>query len=258
MSFQMMTWAIEQEVPERGPAHLLLILANYASPEGECWPSQETLATDCKATDRTIRTELAKLESWGFIRREKRRQNGRQGSDLIALQYRRKDLPAEASRRKNTTVPGGKIRQFQAERFSGNPISRTSQEPKNPPTPQGISPPDGDGLFEIAPLRAPKPPDPFPAWWEAYPRKVGKIAAEKKYRTALKIAPAEKLLAGAIRYRDDPKRKPDFTKHPSTWLKAGCWEDAYTDAEGSAPAVVIRNATDILAEIYERNRRHAS
>jgi hypothetical protein len=62
---------------------------------------------------------------------------------------------------------------------------------------------------------------PFEAFWEVYPRKVGKGAARKAYRHALKRASHAEILAGAKRYRPDP----GFTKHPTTWLNADCWLD---------------------------------
>jgi hypothetical protein len=57
---------------------------------------------------------------------------------------------------------------------------------------------------------------------------VGKRAAQKAFLAALKRATAEDVIAGAERYRDDPQRKPDFTKHATTWLNGDCWLDENT------------------------------
>jgi hypothetical protein len=73
--------------------------------------------------------------------------------------------------------------------------------------------------------KRPTPSDDFPTWWDVYPRKDSKIAAEKAYPKAWKAVGPEKLLEGAARYRDDPNRKPSFTKLPATWLNAGSWDD---------------------------------
>lgn len=73
------------------------------------------------------------------------------------------------------------------------------------------------------------------AFWDSYPRKVGKGQARKAWKTALtKAAPAD-IIAGAQRYRDDPGRDPKFTAHPSTWLNGERWTDQ---------AAVARPATD--------------
>jgi len=65
----------------------------------------------------------------------------------------------------------------------------------------------------------------FLEWYMAYPRKVGKGQARRAYTAARKKTDHAALLAGAKRYADDPSRKPEFTKHPSTWLNAECWAD---------------------------------
>jgi hypothetical protein len=64
----------------------------------------------------------------------------------------------------------------------------------------------------------------FESFWEVYPRKVGKGAARKAHRNALKRASAEEILAGAKRFAAS-RPDPEFTKHPSTWLNADCWLD---------------------------------
>ena len=70
-----------------------------------------------------------------------------------------------------------------------------------------------------------KPASDFADFWEVYPRKLDKGKAERAFKTALKKATADQIIAGAIRYRDDPNRKPDFTKYPATWLNAEAWEN---------------------------------
>jgi hypothetical protein len=65
----------------------------------------------------------------------------------------------------------------------------------------------------------------FDQFWAAYPRKAGKQAARKAWTQAVKQAPASAVILGAVRYADDPNRVDQYTKHPATWLNAGCWED---------------------------------
>ena len=48
----------------------------------------------------------------------------------------------------------------------------------------------------------------------------------KAFRSALKRASFEDILAGVIAYRNDPTRNPDYTKYPTTWLNADAWENA--------------------------------
>ena len=70
--------------------------------------------------------------------------------------------------------------------------------------------------------------DDDPDWlkfWSVYPRRVGKAAAQKAWAKALRSATAADIIAGAERYRDDPNRSAQYTKHPTTWLNQGCWDD---------------------------------
>jgi hypothetical protein len=67
--------------------------------------------------------------------------------------------------------------------------------------------------------------DAFEEFWEVYPRHVGKQEARRKFTLAARTTDPAVIIAGARQYRDDPRRKPDYTKHPATWLHQGCWTD---------------------------------
>lgn len=75
----------------------------------------------------------------------------------------------------------------------------------------------------------------FEVWWKVYPLHLGKRKALKAWRNAVRRigttsgasqdeAQAQ-LLAGAIRYRDDPNRIDEYTKYAEGWLNADRWED---------------------------------
>ena len=76
----------------------------------------------------------------------------------------------------------------------------------------------------------------FLKWWEAYPRKVGKLRAEKCYALAVKqLGKREgmrsneaqaRLLQAAKDFRlRAEKMQPEFVPHPATWLAQGRWDD---------------------------------
>jgi len=71
-------------------------------------------------------------------------------------------------------------------------------------------------------------------FWPAYPRKVGKAAAEKAWIKARKSgATVEQIVGGATLYARDCGRKQtemQFIAHPATWLNAGRWEDDHGHA----------------------------
>jgi hypothetical protein len=70
--------------------------------------------------------------------------------------------------------------------------------------------------------------DGFPEFYSQYPKRVARVAAEKAYRAVInkKLATPEQLLGGAMRYAAERNNQdPKFTKHASTWLTHGCWDD---------------------------------
>jgi hypothetical protein len=78
--------------------------------------------------------------------------------------------------------------------------------------------------------------DLFNEFWTAYPRKLDKAKAFRAFRSALKRATFEDILAGVLLYRNDPKRDPDFTKYPATWLNSDSWENTHEPSKDSEAA----------------------
>ena len=75
MSIQLMTW-VWNHSPMSGTGLLIhLCLADFANDDGYCWPSQQTVATKARCTDRYVRQIVAELESKGMLRIE-RSKNG--------------------------------------------------------------------------------------------------------------------------------------------------------------------------------------
>jgi hypothetical protein len=77
----------------------------------------------------------------------------------------------------------------------------------------------------------------FETFWQQYPRRVGRLKAEKIYSGIIKSkqASAAELLAGAGRYAAEREgQDPKFTKHPATWLNGGCWSDEPAPSPGLA------------------------
>jgi hypothetical protein len=75
----------------------------------------------------------------------------------------------------------------------------------------------------------------FLDFWQAVPLKRGKRKAQKAWLNAVKrlaqndgqnTAQAQaQILAGMVRYRDDPNRRDEFTKYAEGWLNGDGWED---------------------------------
>lgn len=67
--------------------------------------------------------------------------------------------------------------------------------------------------------------DLFNEFWKEYPRKLDKKKAERAFKSAMTRATFEDILAGTIRYANDPNRLDEFTKYPASWLNADAWEN---------------------------------
>ena len=69
----------------------------------------------------------------------------------------------------------------------------------------------------------------FNEWYDSYPRKIGKKAAEKAFNSAIKSGVTiEQLTQGVAAYNQEIKdagTPTKFIKHPSTWLNQGCYDD---------------------------------
>lgn len=73
-----------------------------------------------------------------------------------------------------------------------------------------------------------KPVDPdyrFEEFWKTYPRKEAKGTARRAWLKAVRVAAPNLIIAGALRYNDDPNRDPAFTAHAATWLNGERWLD---------------------------------
>jgi hypothetical protein len=73
----------------------------------------------------------------------------------------------------------------------------------------------------------------FEQFWARYPRRIGKLAAEKAYTKARKTASAQQILDGLARYQF--AADPQYVPHPRTWLCQGRYLDEPEPAR-AAPA----------------------
>jgi hypothetical protein len=66
----------------------------------------------------------------------------------------------------------------------------------------------------------------FEEWWKCYPKKVGKLAAQKKWRVKKLDAQADILIADAAnRIANDSQWIGGYIPHPTTYLNGERWND---------------------------------
>lgn len=67
----------------------------------------------------------------------------------------------------------------------------------------------------------------FAEFWRAFPRRVGKLAAQKAYVKARRSGVTQAtLLEGIAHYIKGKPQYADYC-HPTTWLNQGRWDDEY-------------------------------
>jgi hypothetical protein len=80
----------------------------------------------------------------------------------------------------------------------------------------------------------------FDKFWATYPNSNDKPRARREFDKAIKRVGFDTILAGAVKYRDDPNRSAEYTKHPSTWLHNDSWDNPLLPA----PVVKGRKLTN--------------
>lgn len=199
MSIEIMN-AVWRHSQSSGRARLVLLAIADHQGEIGAWPSIATIAKMVNASERSVQRDIQELQKLGELRVEVQNAPTRN-------QYK--------SNRYWVTLSG--VTAGVTESQSG--VTNTSS---------GVT---ADGVQTlIEPLRETNisagDKELFDEFWNAYPRKLDKGKAFRAFRSALKRATFEDILAGVIAYRNDPKRNPDFTKYPASWLNADSWENA--------------------------------
>jgi hypothetical protein len=226
------------------------VLASYLNSNSRIvWPSRQTLAGRLgKSRPESIDRYLAELSRIGAVTVVKRyRPDGGQTSSA----YRIHRIPPREIPRGGApkTAQGGALKTAHEEEPIKNleeKDPRSARVPKEAPAEQvvpTISPTVDNSqpelaIFEpdvVAAALAKIEADPFAEFWRIYPRKDDKKRAEKAFRKALQDGvDSAAILAGALRYRQDPNREPRYTKQPATWLNAGSWDNGALPARGGA------------------------
>lgn len=204
---------------------VMMYCAHRANDDGtSVWSSKATIAAACEITRRTVITVMQDFVTEGLIRPSGRRAC-RGGS---TIEY---DIDLGAIRRLPEVQTGNA---FTGEVSSPVNSVHTGSELSSPPVVNSVHP--------SSELSSPKPSFKHPmklplndqgacarefaALWSAYPRKVGKGAAEKAWAKARCLAPAAVIAAGLAAFCEATRgTETRFVPHLATWLNQRRWED---------------------------------
>jgi len=85
MSFQSMAWATSQKLERATDKYLLIMLANYANSDGECYPSIERISEDTAMDRKTVMKCFANLIELGLIVDTGKRVGARKNTKVVRL-----------------------------------------------------------------------------------------------------------------------------------------------------------------------------
>ena len=99
----------------------------------------------------------------------------------------------------------------------------------------------------------PKPPSGFDDLWSMWPHKVDKKNSLKAYRSALRRASRDEIMAGVEWYI---RNKPDWCqwKSLSAWLNGDRWQDGREQVNGADPDLKWKHIAESAKRPWGRHR----
>lgn len=260
MSYQAMSWAIEQNVGSPSARCVLMSIANYANTEWCAWPKQETIAKESVQSVDSVQRRMPELIGKNLIRRIKLKRFGRRTHDfyilprsplfVAELEEIRPYLPASCDvieEIENAAANCGSVQA--AVPYLSLPQSALHAtatvrqlepviEPRKNPQPQTPSP-SGEGA-----LKKVQDDSEFEQCWSrfraaGYPD--GIIDVEAARRDMRKCSPErqEAGIAGVAVYADYLRRRKQKSKAAHLYWRKGLWEglSASQAAQSAGPSL---------------------
>lgn len=272
-AYEAQVWARRQRLGGDPAAKIILmILSDYADEWGTCFPGIDRITEESELSKSTVLRRLKALAQVGLITIERRAsQRGHRTSNRYILEIgltvtpemwleaveavrKRESHPSERPEEVqgvNVTLgsePPPKCQPERGAKVSPGDTGTTSRTTSSTPYPLG-TPADehqqgAQGVLGVVGGSAPSAPVSgpqiaFQRFWEAYPRKTSKLAAERAFAKAVKTTSPERIIAAvpaAVAAWRQEQRPADKIPYPATWLNAGSWEDEH-------PAVVAQAAS---------------
>lgn len=236
-------WVLDSDISAQA-VRLYCVLRRFADQGGRCYPSRKRIADRMNVSPATVDRAVQELVDLGalLVRQrwnpETREHTSNEYTVLSNLRggIRTSDETSPASEET------GLLTDADLTRASVN----ESQERENTLAHASVST---------------TTPAEFDRFWSTYPRKVGKGAALKRWRS---MTAADRSAAlGAVEHHaarwSRERTEVRFIPHPATWLGQGRWHDDLTTEARHEPSMpsAVRHAADLLARVRAQTGDHA-
>ncbi len=200
-------WALSIKLGDPATKIVLFVLANRADDLGQCWPSRKSISEQTDLSVSTVQRRLNELAKAKLIERKRRRRATTVYQLKIPGLRTVNSGTAKQLRSANTDTPK-RLRSVKCHLRSVTP------DTGNPHLEPSLKKDSSSSTTD----------DGFRKFWESYPRKVAKKAAEKAFARAIKETTLEQMLAALAIDKQDWKEER-FTPYPATWLNGGRYLD---------------------------------
>jgi DNA-binding transcriptional regulator YhcF (GntR family) len=180
---------------------ILLAIARYANGYGECFPSRETISHDSCVPIRSVVRAIQWLEDEGYIRIVRR-----SGTSNFYVITSMEDDMTDETRANLAHEEDSNITKLD---FSKKNIAKSNTTSR-------------------ANLAHPLDTPFFLAFWQAYPRRIGKGDARAAFTKAATRNDPNLIVQAALAYAKhvaEAGTEQKFIPHASTWLNGERWED---------------------------------
>lgn len=197
--------------------YALMVYTALASHSGRggIFPSYEILASEARCSERKVGEALAELKAAGVIETVRRKSRAGRASNGYSLHPNggvSSEVPAPGAET-GGAVPAPDDSQVTAPHAEEEEPLKNEEEPAI--------------LFALESQdESAAPTDDFDAFWQAYPRHVGKVSAKRRFEGLARKTGPKRMVDGARRFAEEMRETdPRFIPHPTTWLNRGGWDD---------------------------------
>lgn len=182
--------------------------------------THQQIAEETGLAPRAVKTATALLRERGWIAAEQGGGYDRTSAWVLITAGQAQGTESVSCKVQNPSLPRDQIAHFEGTEsvISSLETVETTTDPPIPPVLSVV--PDTDAEFD--------------AFWEHYPRKVGKKAARAAFTKARRTTPLEPIARGLLAQLPGMRATElRYVKHPASWLNGEAWGDV---PEHAAPA----------------------